>query len=114
MDPLPALKAGAAALLVARGEGILASILESAEIEIVGAAETWSMGSRTVTAHRISLIVDAPAFVRLSADPAHQETLRAAFALAMRSPETELSDLSIVLRLKAIGRPWWGFRGRVA
>jgi hypothetical protein len=103
---LPALKAGATALLVARGEGVLASILESAEIEIVGTGETWSMGSRTVTAQRVSLIVDAPAFVRLSADPAHQETLRHVFALAMRSPETELADLSILLRLKAIGRPW--------
>ncbi|HZF48501.1 MAG TPA: hypothetical protein VE093_07635 [Polyangiaceae bacterium] len=101
-----ALRAGAAALLDARGEGDLAKLVASADVEVVGPQETWAMGSRSVAAHRVALVVDASVFAALTADALKVDAVRGAFAAAMRTPETELADLSVVLRLPSIQKGW--------
>jgi hypothetical protein len=106
MDPLAALRAGTAALLAAEGEAQLADTVRAAQIELAGAGERWSMGAREVTAQRVALVVPAAAFVTLTGDPAKLEAVRAAFAQAMRSPETELADLHFELLLPGIERAW--------
>jgi hypothetical protein len=101
-----ALRAGAAALLEARGEGDLARIVAGADVEVVGPSETWSMGPRSVAAHRVALVLDAPVFAALAADAGKVDAVRGAFAAAMRTPETELADLALVLRLPSIQKGW--------
>lgn len=101
-----ALRAGAQALLEARGEGDLAKVVAAADVEVVGPSETWAMGSRSVAAQRVALVVDAPVFARLSSDAAQVDALRGAFAAAMRTPDTELADLAVVLRLPSIRKGW--------
>lgn len=101
-----ALRAGAVALLEARGEGDLARIVVGADVEVVGPSETWAMGSRSVVAHRVALVVDAPVFAGLAGDALKVDVLRGAFAGAMRTPETELADLAVVLRLPSIQKGW--------
>ena len=103
---LAALGAAAASLLEARGQRRLAELVARARVEIAGAGESWSIGSRTVTAHRVALVVAAPAFLEISSDGARIEVIKEAFAQAMRSPETELLALHIELALPADGRPW--------
>lgn len=101
-----ALRAGAAALLKARGELEASAIVAAADLEIVGAGEVWSIGSREVRADRVALIVDAPAHAALSQDSALRASVRAAFESAMATPETALLDLSVVLRLPAVKVGW--------
>jgi len=105
---LASLGAAAASLLEARGQQRLAEIVARARVEIAGAGESWSIGSRTVTAHRVALVVAAPAFVELSRDSARIDALKEAFTQAMRSPETELLELHVELALPEGGRPWSG------
>jgi hypothetical protein len=59
-----------------------------------------------VSASRLSLAVDAPEFAALTADPSRLAAVKEAFASAVRTPETELADLSLVLRLPGVGRGW--------
>src|SRR6185295_1595342 len=99
---LGALRAGAAGLLAAQGEEQLAAIVKGARVELAGPGETWSMGSREVSAHRVALVVPAPAFVALSGDAGRLAAVRAAFAYAMRSPETELAELHLELLLPVV------------
>jgi len=99
-----ALRAGAAALLDAAGQRRLAEAVRTAEVELAG-VERWAMGSREVTAHRIALIVQAEPLLTLSEEAAFRAA-RAAFAQAMRSPDTELLELHLELRLPGVGRPW--------
>jgi hypothetical protein len=101
-----ALRAGAAALLKERGEGELGAAVAKADVEIIGAGEPWQMGSRSVTAHRIALVVDAPVFAALTADPGKVAAIRGAFEAAVTTPETALADLALVLRLPAIQIGW--------
>ena len=90
---LAALAAAASSLLEARGQRRLTELVKGARVEIAGAGESWSIGSRTVTAHRDSARIDA---------------IKEAFAQAMRSPETELLALHVELALPGDGRPWSG------
>lgn len=101
-----ALRAGAAALLAAKGEREESAIVAGGDVEIIGAGEAWSIGSRSVTAHRVALVVDAPAHAALAVDPSKRAAIRAAFEAAMETPETALLDLSIVLRLPAVKVGW--------
>jgi hypothetical protein len=103
---LGALRAGAAALLEAQGEGRLAALVAGARVELAGPGETWSMGSREVSAHRVALVVPAAAFVVMSGDAGKLAAVRAAFAQAMRSPETELAELHVELLLPVVEQPW--------
>jgi len=103
---LAALGAGAAALLEAEGRPALAELVRRARVEIVGPGETWSMGAREVTAHRVALAVPAEAFHALTSDPAALGAVRSAFARAMRSPDTELSEVHVELLLPVIDRAW--------
>ena len=105
---LAALGAAAASLLEARGQRRLAEIVARARVEIAGVGEPWSIGSRTVTAHRVALVVAAPTFVELSSDSARILAVKEAFTQAMRSPETELLELHVELALPEGGRPWSG------
>ena len=105
---LAALKSAAASLLEARGQARLATLVERARVEIAGAGETWSIGSRTVTAHRVPLVVAAPEFVEITRDSARIDAIKEAFAQAMRSPSTELLALHVELVLPGDGRPWSG------
>lgn len=106
IEALAALRAGAQALLEAEGERSLAALLEQASIEIVGRGETWTMGARTVTAHRVALVVDAPAYVAIAHDANRLDAIRRALSAALRTPETELAEVTIVLRLPAAQRGW--------
>ncbi len=106
MSALAALRAGAAALLDAAGEAALASMVRAARVDLAGPGETWTMGSREVTAHRVALGVPADAFATLARDAAKLGAVREAFAQAMRSPETELCDLCVELLLPVVDRPW--------
>lgn len=101
-----ALRAGAAALLDARGENDLARIVAAADVEVVGSPESWAMGSRTVSAHRVALLLDAPVFASFAGDAQKVDAVRSAFAAAMRTPETELAELAVVLRLPTIQAGW--------
>ncbi|WP_437503593.1 hypothetical protein [Sorangium sp. So ce1099] len=103
---LTALKAAAAALLEARGDRGLAALVGGAELALAGPPERWSLGSRAVSASRLSLAVDAPAFAALTADASRLAAVREAFASAVRTPETELADLALLLRLPGVGRGW--------
>lgn len=100
-----ALRAGAAALLAAEGKDTLAALVAGASVEVL-APDRWSIGTRSVTAHRLSLAIDAVDFVSLRADGAALGAVRAAFDAAVRAPDTELAELSIVLRLPAVARRW--------
>ena len=106
MIAVAALRAGAAELLAARGEPELGALVAAADVEIIGAGEPWAMGSRAVTAHRIALVVDAPVHAALTADPTRVAAIRDAFDAAMKTPETALLDLAIVLRLPAVRIGW--------
>ncbi|WP_437305055.1 hypothetical protein [Sorangium sp. So ce388] len=103
---LTALKAAAAALLEARGDRGLAALVGGAELALAGPPERWTLGSRAVSASRLSLAVDAPAFAALTADASRLAAVTEAFASAVRTPETELADLSLLLRLPGVGRGW--------
>jgi hypothetical protein len=103
---LVALGAAAASLLEASGQRRLAELVARARVEIAGAGEPWSIGNRTVTAHRVALVVGAPAFLEIMGDSARIEAIKDAFARAMRSPGTELLALHVELALPADGRPW--------
>ncbi|XXX75111.1 hypothetical protein WMF30_46395 [Sorangium sp. So ce134] len=103
---LTALKAAALALLEARGERGLSALVAGAELALAGPPQRWAMGSREVSASRLSLAVDAPAFAALTADAARLAAVKDAFASAVRTPETELADLTLVLRLPGAGRGW--------
>jgi hypothetical protein len=106
MAALAALRGGAAALLEGRGRRALAELVRTARLEIAGAGEAWTIGAREVTAHRLALIVTAPAFLELTRDAAALDEVKSAFAQAMRSPDTELADLHVELLLPGEERPW--------
>lgn len=90
---------GVAALLEARGEKDLGAIVRRSLVQVVGRAERWSMGARDVAAHRIGLIVSAADHVVLTSSPSRFAAIRDAFATAVRSPETEMENLFLVLEL---------------
>jgi len=93
------LAAGVAALLEARGEKELGAIVRRSVVHVVGRAERWSMGARDVAAHRIALVVSAADHVRLASSAPRFAVVRDAFATAVRSPETEMENLILVLEL---------------
>ena len=105
-EALLALRAGAAALLEAAGKGALAALVRSAQVELAGQGESWSLGSREVTAHHVALAVGAAAFTALAREPEALSAVRAAFAQAMRSTSTEMADLHVELLLPGIERAW--------
>jgi hypothetical protein len=75
-------------------------------VEIAGPGETWSMGAREVTAHRVALALPARDFAALTGDPVALAAVRTAFARAMRSPETELLELYVELLLPVLDQSW--------
>jgi hypothetical protein len=93
------LATGVAALLDARGERELGSIVRRSIVHVVGRAERWSMGARDVAAHRIALVVSAADHVLLTSSAPKFAAVRDAFATAVRSPETEMENLFLVLEL---------------
>lgn len=95
----PALVSGVAALLEARGERDLGALVRRSIVEVTNRTEHWSMGARSVTAHRIALVVSAADHVLLMSSAPRLATIRDAFATAVRSPETELEHLFLVLEL---------------
>lgn len=101
-----ALRAGALSLLEAQGEREAAALVSMADVEIVGPGEPWLMGSRQVTAHRIALVLDPLSYAAAGRAPRLLEAVRAAFGSAMRTPTTELADLSVVLKLPGIAQGW--------
>jgi len=103
---LAALRAGVSALLRAEGRDDLAALVEGAVVELAGKPQIWSMGSRDVRAHRVALLLGARAYRDLKADPAGAEAIHAAFSDAMRTSDTELSDLSLVLKLPGAEVGW--------
>ncbi|EYF00219.1 hypothetical protein [Chondromyces apiculatus] len=106
MEALSALRGAAGALLAAEGAHRLAGFVERAELEMVGAAERWTLGAREVSAARLVLVVDAPTYAALSGDAALLGALREAFARAVRTPETELAGLDLALRLPGVQKGW--------
>lgn len=106
IDPLSALRAAARELLAAEGARRLAGLVDAAELVHAGADERWAMGSREVSAARLSLVVEPAAYVALTSDPAGLAAVRDAFARAVRTPETELAELGLVVRLPGVGQGW--------
>jgi len=106
VSALSSLKAGARTILLAEGKGEIASYLASVDVERSGESEQWAMGSRVVVADRLVLTADAPVYLALTADGGTLDVLRSAFERAMRTPETALADLSIVLRLPGVNVGW--------
>lgn len=105
MNETAAIRTAVAELLEARGDRRLAAVVADAGVSL-SSPEPWTMGARTVTAHHATLEVDAPTYVGLRADPAALGRIREAFESALRSPETALADLVLVLRLPVLGRSW--------
>jgi hypothetical protein len=103
---LAALRGGAAALLDGRGRRALAELVRAARLEIAGPGEAWTIGARQVTAHRLALVVPAPAFLELTRDAGALDEVKSAFARAMQSPDTELAGLHVELLLPGEERPW--------
>jgi hypothetical protein len=95
----PSLIGGVAALLEARGERELGALVRRSIVEVTNRAERWSMGARDVTAHRIALVVSAADHVLLTSSAPRLAEVREAFATAVRSPETEMENLFLVLEL---------------
>jgi hypothetical protein len=104
IDALPALRAAARELLAAEGQPRLAALVDRAGLELAGPGERWTMGSREVTAARLALLVDPAVYVELSREPARLAAVRDAFARAARTPETELAELTLVVRLPGLDR----------
>lgn len=105
-DPEAALCAAAARLLRSSGREALAELLEHAELRLDATEERWEMGSRSVSAQRVVLVLEPDAFVRLRDDAEALEAARSAIAEVVRSPTTELAELMLVVRLPEVGRPW--------
>jgi hypothetical protein len=101
-----ALRSAVIDLLAARGRKDLSALVARSHVEIVGPSERWSMSDREVLAQRVALTVSAADHVLLSASSERLAALRDAFAAAMRTPETELCDLSILLRLSPEGHAY--------
>ena len=95
----PSLISGVAALLEARGERELGALVRRSIVEVTNRAERWSMGARDVTAHRIALVVSAADHVLLTSSAPRLAAIRDAFGTAIRSPETEMENLFLVLEL---------------
>jgi hypothetical protein len=104
-DPTNAVLLGALALLRESGRADIAAVLDDAELEPVGRLERWEVGSREVDARSFSLVVSPKSFVALR-DPATLERVRDAIAAVVRSHVTELSSLSVVVRLPVVGLSW--------
>ncbi len=103
---LAALLAAAARLLQADGHSTIAQKITRGRLELTGLGESWTMGSRSVTAHRLALVLPAPEFIAFKQSPSDLDLLRSAFSLAMRSPDTELAELYLVLELPTIALSW--------
>ncbi len=95
----PSLISGVAALLEARGERELGALVRRSIVEVTNRADRWSMGARNVTAHRIALVVSAADHVLLTSSAPRLAAVRDAFETAVRSPETEMEHLFLVLEL---------------
>ena len=102
IDLLAALRSGVVQLLEAGCDPALARLVAAGEVAILEPGEPWSMGSRTVMAYRAALVVSAPAYADLAASPARFDAIKRVFAQAMRTADTELTDLHIELKLPAI------------
>ncbi len=105
-ETLGALRRGAVALLEARGQADWARIVGQAEVELVGPEQTWLVGAKKVVAHAVALVVEPGAYVALTRDGDAKTAIFEAFSAIMKTPETELSDLSLVVKLPVIQRPW--------
>ncbi|MFO0555404.1 MAG: hypothetical protein U0271_43910, partial [Polyangiaceae bacterium] len=103
LDVRPAWREGAAEVLVASHHPALAALVRASSVEIYESAETWELGERRVEAVHLGLVVDAPAWVTLKSDPVGHNHVREAFAAAVRSFETELGELVVLLRLPLAG-----------
>lgn len=95
----------ARAILEAEGANDLSESLADAELVVAGADETWEVGSRSVKAYSLALVLSPTAFVALR-DAAKLERVREALAATLRSPGTEMGPLGVVIRLPGIERTW--------
>lgn len=105
MTSTSALHAAVVQHLEHEGAARAAAIAGGAEVELVG-SERWSMGSREVQAARVALVVGAAEHVALQRDATLLAQLRGAFAAALRTPETDLAELFVVLRLPVLQVGW--------
>lgn len=104
-DPRPALREAVARLLAASRRADLAAIVEGAEVELCPGSETWSLGSREIAAQRLGLLVTPEHYAKLQGS-AELELVREAFAAVVRSFESELAELTLFVRLPALGTGW--------
>ncbi|NUP07239.1 MAG: hypothetical protein HOW73_14390 [Polyangiaceae bacterium] len=108
-DPRLALRESVVRLLRASRREELASIVARGEVELCPTTEAWQIGERSVLAQRIGLLVDAEDYVELHREARAVDLVRASFAIAVRSFETELLDLALFVRLPAPTREAsWG------
>lgn len=107
-DPRSALKEAVAGLLRASQRLDLAQLVEGADFEVCATNESWQIGSRTVVAQRIALVLAPDAYVRLHGDPGALEAVREGVAAVVRSFDTELADLSLFVKLETSIDVSWG------
>ncbi len=105
-DAPGAVAAVAAKLLEAKGARELAAILERSAMSLVPGSESWQVGSRTIEAHRLALVVSPDDFVRLRVREGDLDEIRWAIASVVRSGTTELAELVVVVRLPLVDKPW--------
>lgn len=96
----------AAKLLFAKGERDLAALVERSSMTLAPGAESWQVGSRTVEAHRLALVVAPHDFVRLRVRERDLDEIRWAVAATVRTATTELAELLVVVRLPMVDLPW--------
>jgi len=106
LSVLAALREGAAELLEAEGHGPLAEQVRGAELELVGPSETWSVGSREVTATALAVALAPAEYVALHADPDGVRAVERAFATLLDTPETKLAGAMFVVRLPGLDVPY--------
>lgn len=101
-----ALGAGVAALLDARRKRDLSALVSRSQVLFSPSVERWTMGAREVSAFHVALVVSAEDHAALSSSAEKLEQVREAFAAALRTPETEMAELSLVLALPPVGLPF--------
>lgn len=105
-DAPSAVAAVAAKLLSAKGARDLALLVERSSMTLAPGSESWQVGSRTVEAHRLALVVAPDDFVRLRVRERDLDEIRWAVASVVRSATTELTELLVVVRLPVLEVPW--------
>jgi len=101
-----ALRAGVVAMLDARGKHELAELVSRVDLELSGPDQRWRVNERDVSAQTFACLAAPEDYVRLRYGAGELEALRETLAAAVNSPETQLAELLLVVRLPTLAQPW--------